>query len=441
MRYLSGIQPSGELHLGNYFGAIKQHIELQDKGESFYFIANLHALTTLRDPQRLKSLTLQVAATYLALGLDPQKAVLFRQSDITEVTEFYWILSSVTSMGLLARAHSYKDKTSKGITPSVGLFTYPILMAADILLYRPDFVPVGADQLQHIEICNDIVKSFNAAYSDILKPCAPIKSPNQKVPGLDGEKMSKSYSNTIPIFVEGKKLRKIVGKIVTDSTDYKTNPLDPDKCNVFKIYSLFANESEIAAMRQSYVDDRDFGYGDAKITLSEKIEITFKESRERYQDLISRPQEIEAILEDGASRARKVAVETIEMVRDAVGISSTKSIERVSSDIIFTVRDSVTFNDDPDTLAATSIGAPINNEPGLGVEKTVLAPKKKKTKGPTLIKRIACKICNGSGKIEISPKQVRENWLERVWLVEGYLPNGGAIAECGDCLGTGFGDV
>ncbi|HMP16083.1 MAG TPA: tryptophan--tRNA ligase, partial [Gemmatales bacterium] len=233
-RILSGVQPSGKLHLGNYFGAIRQHIDLQDTGECFYFIADYHAMTTLQDPQVLRENVQDVALDYLALGLDPQKASFFRQSDVPEVTELTWFLSTIAGMGLLERAHSYKDKVARGITPSVGLFTYPILMAADILAYRSHLVPVGQDQIQHLEMAG----SFNSTYKVDLFPLPEARlDVAAVVPGVDGKKMSKSYGNTIDIFAEGKPLKKVIMSIVTDSTPLEA-PKNPANCNVFALYSL-----------------------------------------------------------------------------------------------------------------------------------------------------------------------------------------------------------
>jgi len=321
-RFLSGVQPSGELHIGNYFGAIRQHISLQDEGEAYYFIANFHALTTVRDAERLSALTQDVAASYIALGLDPERAVLFRQSDVPEVCEAAWMLGAVTGMGLLNRAHSYKDKVQNGITPSVGLYTYPVLMAADILLYKPDYVPVGGDQVQHIEMCQDMAQSFNARFAEVLpRPEARLSSV-PKVPGLDGQKMSKSYGNTIPIFLDGKKLKKLVGAIVTDSKDFKSEPLDPDSCAIFALYALFATDEEKAEMRCSYIDDRAFGYGHAKMALRDKLDATFGAARERRKELLARPAELEEILQGGARKARLVARSTLNEMRAAAGIPS-----------------------------------------------------------------------------------------------------------------------
>src|SRR5256886_1776783 len=239
-RILSGVQPSGKLHLGNYFGAIKQHIALQDEAECFYFIADYHALTTVQDAKQLSENVQEVALSYLALGLDPGKAVFFRQSDVPEVTELSWILATVTNMGLLERAVSYKEKVDKGIDSTVGLFTYPILMAADILIVRSNIVPVGKDQVQHIEMTADIAGKFNRAFEKDLFPIPKYQLDKEsKVPGTDGQKMSKSYGNTIDIFAEGKPLEKTVMAIKTDSTPMG-QPLNPDGCNVFALYALFA---------------------------------------------------------------------------------------------------------------------------------------------------------------------------------------------------------
>src|SRR5438876_4166028 len=250
-RILSGVQPSGKLHLGNYFGAIKQHIALQQEAECFYFIADYHALTTVQDADILRQHVRDVALDYLALGLDPNKAVFFRQSDVPEVTELAWMLSCVTNTGLLERAHSYKDKLDKGIEASVGLFTYPVLMAADILIYRSNIVPVGKDQVQHIEMTQDMAGKFNRAFGDIFPIPNYRLTKASKVPGTDGQKMSKSYGNTIDIFAEGKALKKSVMGIVTDSSTV-ADPKDPNKCTVFALYSMFATEEEKAALAARY---------------------------------------------------------------------------------------------------------------------------------------------------------------------------------------------
>src|SRR5438132_3310285 len=250
-RILSGVQPSGKIHLGNYFGAIKQHIALQNEALCFYFIADYHALTTVRDPRTLRQNVWDAALDYLALGLDPDKAIFFRQSDVPEMTELAWIFSTVTNMGLLERAVSYKEKIEKGIEASVGLFTYPILMAADILIYRSHLVPVGKDQVQHIEMTQDIAGKFNRTYSEVFPIPTYRLDKESKVPGVDGQKMSKSYGNIIEVFAEGKPLRKTVMNIVTDSSTV-ADPKDPDRCNVFALYSLFATDEEKAEMAARY---------------------------------------------------------------------------------------------------------------------------------------------------------------------------------------------
>lgn len=322
MRILSGVQPSGELHLGNYFGAIAQHLALQHEGEALYFIADYHALTTVQDAARLRELTRDVAATYLALGLDPTKATFFRQSDVPEVHELTWMLECVTGMGLLERAHSYKDKIQNGIRPTVGLFAYPALMAADILIYKSDVVPVGQDQLQHIEIAQDMAGSFNAAFGrEVLVRPEPRLSEVPKVPGVDGRKMSKSYGNTIPIFASGKALKRAVNAIVTDSKDPKTEPLDPTTCNAFAIYALFATPEEREDLARRYREDRTFpGYGVTKQAIIQKMDERFGPARERYEQLRKPGSELEDVLREGARRARALAQETIEACREATGL-------------------------------------------------------------------------------------------------------------------------
>jgi tryptophanyl-tRNA synthetase len=323
MRILSGIQPSGEPHLGNYFGAIEQHLRLQSEGDAFYFIADYHALTTVHDRKLVRDRTIDVAATYLALGLDPKRCTFFRQSDVPEVTELTWLLSCVTGMGLLERAHSYKDKLAHGITPSVGLFTYPALMAADILIYKSHLVPVGQDQVQHVEIAQDMAQSFNAAFQceALVRPEHRL-SRTPKVPGTDGAKMSKSYNNAIPIFARGKRLKKIVGAIATDSKDFTKEPLDPSTCKVFALYELFATEEEKNEMIQRYVSDFTFGYGHAKQALMVKIEERFGAAADRYEALKANPAEIDDVLREGARRARAVARATLDEARAAVGLGA-----------------------------------------------------------------------------------------------------------------------
>lgn len=317
-RILSGVQPSGKLHLGNYFGAVKQHIALQDEGMCFYFIADYHALTTIQDPKKLSENTRDVALDYLALGLDPDKAIFFRQSDVPEVTELAWILSTVTNMGLLERAVSYKEKVEKGIEASVGLFTYPMLMAADILIYRSHLVPVGKDQVQHVEMTRDIAERFNRAYGDVFVIPNYRLDKESKVPGTDGQKMSKSYGNTIEIFAEGKPLQKTVMSIVTDSTGV-ADPKDPDKCNVFALYSLFATDAEKAELAGRYRAGG-MGYGDAKKALLAKIDEHFAAARARRKQLVNDADYVEGVLRQGATRARSEAQQTMERVRQAVGM-------------------------------------------------------------------------------------------------------------------------
>jgi tryptophanyl-tRNA synthetase len=278
-RILSGVQPSGKLHLGNYFGAIRQHIALQREGECFFFIADLHALTTIQDRATLSENVRAVALDYLALGLDPETTAFFRQSDIPEVTELAWVLATVTGMGLLERAHSYKDKLARGIAPSVGLFTYPVLMAADILLYKSNLVPVGQDQVQHVEMTRDMAGYFNQTYRAVFPMPEHRLDQAPVVPGTDGKKMSKSYGNTIEIFAEGKALHSSVMRVVTDSTPVEA-PKDPDKDNVFALYSLFATQAEREALAARYRAGG-LGYGDAKKMLIETIATHFAPARAR----------------------------------------------------------------------------------------------------------------------------------------------------------------
>lgn len=319
LRVLSGVQPSGKLHLGNYFGAIRQHIALQDSHESFYFIADYHAMTTLQNPQQLRDNVRDVALDYLALGLDPNKAAFFRQSDVPEVTELTWFLSTVAGMGLLERAHSYKDKVARGISPSVGLFTYPILMAADILAYRSNLVPVGQDQVQHLEMTRDMAGSFNSTYQTDLFPLPEARlDVAAVVPGIDGKKMSKSYQNTIDIFAEGKPLKKTVMSVVTDSTPLEA-PKNPDTCNVFALYKLFASETEQNELAEKYRAGG-MGYGAAKTMLLEKIEAYFAPARTRRKELAANLDYVEQVLKQGAAKARHEAQLTMEQARRIVGL-------------------------------------------------------------------------------------------------------------------------
>ena len=318
-RSLSGIQPSGVLHIGNYFGAIKQFVELQDEYEGFYFLANYHALTSSPKGEDLKNNTINVILDYLALGLDPEKSTLFLQSDVPEHTELSWILSNVTPMGLLERAHSYKDKTAKGIKPNVGLFTYPVLMASDILIYSPDIVPVGKDQKQHVEITRDIAIKFNETYGkEVFKlPKEKIVENVATVPGTDGDKMSKSYRNVINMFGSKKQLKKQIMNIVTDSTPLE-EPKNPDN-NITKLYSLFATEEEVNTLKEKFLAGN-FGYGHAKTELFDKFMDYFAPFQKKREELLQNTDYVNEILKKGALKAREIATKKVDEVRDAVGI-------------------------------------------------------------------------------------------------------------------------
>ena len=318
-RSLSGIQPSGVLHIGNYFGAIKQFVELQNEYEGFYFLANYHALTSSPKGEDLKNNTINVILDYLALGLDPEKSTLFLQSDVPEHTELSWILSNVTPMGLLERAHSYKDKTAKGIKPNVGLFTYPVLMASDILIYSPDIVPVGKDQKQHVEITRDIAIKFNETYGkEVFKlPKEKIVENVATVPGIDGDKMSKSYGNVINMFGSKKQLKKQIMNIVTDSTPLE-EPKNPDN-NITKLYSLFATEEEVNALKEKFLAGN-FGYGHAKTELFDKFMDYFAPFQKKREELLQNMDYVNEILKKGALKAREIATKKVDEVRDAVGI-------------------------------------------------------------------------------------------------------------------------
>lgn len=319
MRILSGIQPSGRLHLGNYFGMMKPAIALQEQGEAFYFIANYHALTTVSDPDALRRSTLDVALDFLACGLDPTRTVFYRQSDVPEVTELTWLLSVVTPMGLLERSHSFKDKTSRGIAASHGLFSYPVLMAADILIVQSDIVPVGRDQKQHLEITRDIAIKFNNQYGETFRiPKEQILEEVAVVPGLDGQKMSKSYNNAIEIFGDPKETKARMMRIVTDSKGV-ADPKDPEQCNVFALYKLFATPEERDAMAARYREGG-MGYGEAKKALHAKFEAHFGPLRAKREELASNPDYVEDILLRGAERARAEASITLERARKAVGL-------------------------------------------------------------------------------------------------------------------------
>jgi tryptophanyl-tRNA synthetase len=324
MRVLSGIQPSGRLHLGNYFGAMRPQIEMQSKHECFYFIANYHALTSLTDPKRVEEYTRDVALSYLALGLDPAKAVFFRQTDVPEVTELCWILSCVTPMGLLQRCTSYKDKVAQGLSPNHGLFCYPVLQAADILIYKPQLVPVGQDQKQHIEVTQDIQGKFNQTYGEIfVRPEPFIREEVAVVPGVDGRKMSKSYDNAVFLFEEEKAARKRFMAIVTDST-----PVDQPKDinnNVMALIRLMATKEETTDWEEKHRRGGT-GYGDMKKRAFELYLETLGDARKRYIELSAHPEEVERILADGGRRAREVAMETMREVRKATGLITTRDM-------------------------------------------------------------------------------------------------------------------
>lgn len=319
MRVLSGIQPTGRPHWGNYFGAITQYIALQDNEQAFYFIANLHALTTLRDKQLLAQYTLDAAIDLLAIGLDPDKAVLFVQSDVPEVSELCWLLMTGTSMGLLERCHAYKDKKAKGLSADAGLFAYPVLQAADILAYDSDVVPVGEDQVQHIEVCRDIAGSFNHVFGEVfVLPKAKVLDNSARVPGTDGEKMSKSYDNTLAVFDDAKAQRKQIMRIATDSRPMD-QPKEPETDLLFQLYSLVATESQREEMAALYRRGG-FGYGDVKKALADAAEAFFGEARAQRDDWASRPDDVHEILASGAAFARKKAAEVLRRAQHACGL-------------------------------------------------------------------------------------------------------------------------
>lgn len=319
MKILSGIQPSGQLHIGNYFGMMQTMIGHMESSELYVFIVDLHALTSVHDRQRLASGTLEAAADFLALGLDPDRCTFWVQSEVPEVCELTWVLSTIAPMGLIERCHSYKDKVAKGIMPSHGLFSYPVLMAADILLYQADQVPVGKDQKQHLEVARDLAQKFNAEFGQTFTVPEPMISETMAiVPGLDGQKMSKSYGNTIPIFLEGKELKKRVMAIETDAT-----PVDevknPDTCNLYNIFKLFASEARIAEIRSLYLNGG-AAYGYIKLELLDLIADRFAEARQKKAEFLADPTSLRAILAKGADKARAKASITLDLVRDRVGL-------------------------------------------------------------------------------------------------------------------------
>ncbi len=318
-RVLSGIQPSGNLHIGNYFGMIQRMVEYQEKSDLFLFIANLHSLTTVHDPKALKQLTLQAATDLLALGIDPDRCHFWVQSDVPEVAELAWILSCHAPFGLMERAHSYKDKVAKGIHPTLGLFSYPILMAADILIHQVQVVPVGKDQKQHVEIARDIAIKFNNAYGEVFTVPEPeIPESVAVIPGTDGQKMSKSYGNTIPIFAEDSVIKKAVMGIVTDSKGVEESK-DPEANNVFNICKHFLTKKEADAFADRFRKGG-MGYGDAKKYWLEKILDHFRPFKDKRKELEANPEKVEKILEDGALKVRKTTLKTLEKVREATGL-------------------------------------------------------------------------------------------------------------------------
>ena len=321
MRILTGLQPSGKLHIGNYFGAIQPAIQLQDEGDAFYFIADYHAMTSTQDPKALSENVRDLAIDFLACGLDPEKATFFRQSAIPEVHELAWILSVVCPMGLLERCHSYKDKVAKGISANHGLFAYPVLMAADILLYDANVVPVGEDQKQHLEVTRDLVGKINEIYGEgiLTLPEPRIRESIAKVPGIDGQKMSKSYGNTIPMFGAKKATRKTIMKIVTDTTAVE-DPKPVEGSNIIALYKLFAEEPEIAQMVADF-EAGGYGYGDFKQRLFDAYWDHFEPMRAKREELEKDPGQIDSILAAGAEKAREHATGVLDRIRKATGLA------------------------------------------------------------------------------------------------------------------------
>lgn len=319
MRVLSGIQPTGRPHWGNFFGAIRQYIDLQEENDGFYFIADLHALTTIREADALRQNTLDAALDLLALGLDPEKATLFVQSEVPEVSELTWLLMTGAPMGLLERCHAYKEKKAKGVNADAGLFTYPVLMAADILAYDSEVVPVGEDQVQHIEVCRDLAGSFNHAFGDtFVMPKAKTLDHGAKVPGTDGQKMSKSYNNTLPLFGEVKAIRKQIMRITTDSRPME-DPKEPEDDHLFQLFRLFASTPEVEEMAAMYRNGG-FGYGQVKKAVAEASEAYFSEARQRRSDLVHNLDFVQETLRRGAERAREVAGEVLARAQRACGL-------------------------------------------------------------------------------------------------------------------------
>ncbi len=320
MRILTGLQPSGKLHVGNYFGAMEPAVRLQEKGEAFYFIADYHAMTSSQNPAALRENVRELAIDFLACGLDPQRAVFFRQSAVPEVNELAWILSTVCPMSLLAKCHSYKDKTAQGIAPNHGLFAYPVLMAADILLYDSNQVPVGKDQKQHLEVTRDLAVKLNETYGDgtVILPEPIIREDTAVIVGLEGRKMSKSYDNTLPIFGDEKPLKKLIMRIQTDSTPVE-EPKPIENSTILALYKLFASESDYQTMLADH-QRGGIGYGDFKKRLAESYWDFFAPMRERRAEIVSDTGFVDKVLAQGAARAREESAKVLERVRRAVGL-------------------------------------------------------------------------------------------------------------------------
>jgi tryptophanyl-tRNA synthetase len=319
MKILSGIQPSGQLHIGNYFGMMQTMISHMETSDLYVFIVDLHAMTSVHDRDRLAAGTLEAAADFLALGLDPERCTFWVQSDVPEVCELTWILSTIAPMGLIERCHSYKDKIANGIEPSHGLFSYPVLMAADILLYQADQVPVGQDQKQHLEVARDLAQKFNHLFGEtFVVPEPAINKAMATVPGLDGRKMSKSYGNTIPIFLEGKALKKRIMAIETDATPVEA-PKDPDKCNLYALLKLFAEPGRLQEVRDLYLNGG-AAYGYIKLELFDLLSDYFAGARKKKAEYLADPALLREILKNGAEKARAKAMVTLDLVRQRVGL-------------------------------------------------------------------------------------------------------------------------
>lgn len=320
MRILTGLQPSGKLHVGNYFGAMEPAVRLQDEGETFYFIADYHAMTSTQDAEELRGNVRELAIDFLACGLDPERAVFFRQSAVPEVNELAWLLSTVSPMSLLEKCHSYKDKIANGIHPNHALFAYPVLMAADILLYDSNRVPVGKDQKQHLEVTRDLVGKFNEVYGEgiLTLPEPIIREETGVIQGLDGRKMSKSYGNTLPIFGDEKPSKKLIMRIVTDSTPVE-EPKPTENSTILALYKLFANEADYATMVADH-EKGGFGYGDLKKRLADAYWDYFAPMRARREEIIADPGYVDSVLKKGAERARNEAAKVLARVREATGL-------------------------------------------------------------------------------------------------------------------------